>query len=104
VKIKKVLSKEIRRASPDNFQKLRNKDDEENFKFDFIYSNVGSAANAQTAEVSVALNEQFFDVLLDAIFKNFNAPGISAGKKRFRASDTRLRAKESKFKSLYFRI
>lgn len=31
-------------------------------------------ASAQTAEVSVALNEQFFDGLLDAIFKNFNAP------------------------------
>ena len=33
-----------------------------------------SLAKAQTAEVSVALNEQFFDTLLDAIFKNFNAP------------------------------
>ena len=33
-----------------------------------------SLAKAQTAEVSVALNEQFFDALLDAIFKNFNAP------------------------------
>ncbi|HEV8158796.1 MAG TPA: hypothetical protein VGP58_07190, partial [Pyrinomonadaceae bacterium] len=33
-----------------------------------------SLANAQTAEVSIALNEQFFDGLLDAIFKNFNAP------------------------------
>ena len=33
-----------------------------------------SLAQAQTAEVSVALNEQFFDALLDAIFKNFNAP------------------------------
>ena len=31
-------------------------------------------AQAQTAEVSVALSEQFFDTLLDAIFKNFNAP------------------------------
>lgn len=30
--------------------------------------------SAQTAEVSVALNEQFFDALLDAIFKNFDAP------------------------------
>ena len=30
--------------------------------------------NAQTAEVTVSLNEQFFDSLLDAIFKNFNAP------------------------------
>ncbi len=33
-----------------------------------------SLANAQTPEVSIALNEQFFDGLLDAIFKNFNAP------------------------------
>ena len=33
-----------------------------------------SFSKAQTAEVSVALNEQFFDALLDAIFKNFNAP------------------------------
>ena len=33
-----------------------------------------SFAQAQTAEVSIALNEQFFDTLLDAIFKNFNAP------------------------------
>ncbi len=31
-------------------------------------------ANAQTAEVTVSLNEQFFDVLLDALFKNFNPP------------------------------
>ncbi|MCY7347094.1 MAG: hypothetical protein LH614_12835 [Pyrinomonadaceae bacterium] len=35
---------------------------------------LASLANAQTAEVSVALSEQFFDSLLDAIFKNFNAP------------------------------
>jgi len=33
-----------------------------------------SLANAQTAEVSIALNEQFFDALLDAIFKNFDPP------------------------------
>lgn len=33
-----------------------------------------SLAKAQTAEVTVSLNEQFFDVLLDAIFKNFDAP------------------------------
>ena len=33
-----------------------------------------SMTKAQTAEVSVVLNEQFFDALLDAIFKNFNAP------------------------------
>lgn len=32
------------------------------------------AAQAQTTEVTVSLNEQFFDTLLDAIFKNFNEP------------------------------
>lgn len=31
-------------------------------------------SNAQTAEVTVSLNEHFFDVLLDALFKNFNPP------------------------------
>lgn len=38
-----------------------------------------SAARAQ-AEVSVSLNEQFFDQLLDAIFKNFNPPEFSLAK------------------------
>ncbi len=33
-----------------------------------------SLTNAQTAEVTVSLNEKFFDSLLDAIFKNFDAP------------------------------
>jgi hypothetical protein len=33
-----------------------------------------SIGKAQTAEVTVGLNEQFFDALLDAIFKNFNPP------------------------------
>jgi hypothetical protein len=33
-----------------------------------------SAANAQQAEVTVTLNEQFFDALLDAIFKNTTPP------------------------------
>ena len=39
-----------------------------------------SLTKAQTAEVSVALNEQFFDALLDAIFKNFNAPEFPLAK------------------------
>lgn len=39
-----------------------------------------SFAKAQTAEVSVALNEQFFDALLDAIFKNFSAPEFPLAK------------------------
>ncbi len=33
-----------------------------------------SFAKAQTAEVTISLNEQFFDALLDAIFKNSNPP------------------------------
>ena len=33
-----------------------------------------SYAKAQTAEVTIQLNEQFFDTLLDAIFKNSNPP------------------------------
>ncbi len=33
-----------------------------------------SFARAQTAEVTISLNEQFFDALLDAIFKNSNPP------------------------------
>ena len=32
-----------------------------------------SLAQAQTAEVTLSLNEQFFNTLLDAVFKNFNA-------------------------------
>jgi hypothetical protein len=35
---------------------------------------LGSFANAQTAEVTIQLNEQFFDALLDALFKNSNLP------------------------------
>ena len=33
-----------------------------------------SAAQAQTAEVTIQLNEQFFDALLDAVFKNATPP------------------------------
>jgi hypothetical protein len=31
-------------------------------------------ARAQTAEVTISLNEQFFEALLDAVFKNMNPP------------------------------
>jgi hypothetical protein len=40
----------------------------------FIILTLVSLTNAQKAEVTVNLNEQFFDSLLDALFKNFNAP------------------------------
>jgi hypothetical protein len=33
-----------------------------------------SSVRAQTAEVTIQLNEQFFDALLDAVFKNSNPP------------------------------
>lgn len=33
-----------------------------------------SAVQAQTADVNIQLNEQFFDALLDALFKNTNPP------------------------------
>jgi hypothetical protein len=33
-----------------------------------------TSAQAQTAEVTIQLNEQFFDALLDAVFKNSNPP------------------------------
>lgn len=33
-----------------------------------------SAAQSQTADVTIQLNEQFFDALLDAVFKNSNPP------------------------------
>lgn len=58
-----------------------------------------SFANAQTADVSVALNEQFFDALLDAIFKNFDAPefplarndsGVEVEKSEFQAVNSRF--------------
>ena len=40
----------------------------------FVLLLLVSLGKAQTAEVAVSLNEQFFDTLLDAIFKNFNPP------------------------------
>lgn len=42
----------------------------------FIFSILlfASFAKAQTAEVTISLNERFFDALLDAIFKNMNPP------------------------------
>ena len=51
-----------------------------------------SLGKAQTAEVTVSLNEQFFDALLDAIFKNFDAPEFPLARKiphsRFQIPDS----------------
>ena len=40
----------------------------------FVIMACVSAANAQRTEVTISLNEQFFDALLDAIFQNAGAP------------------------------
>lgn len=40
----------------------------------FVILMCASIGKAQSAQVTVSLNEQFFDALLDAIFKNFDAP------------------------------
>ncbi len=52
-----------------------------------------SLVKAQAAEVSVALNEQFFDALLDAIFKNFNAPEFPLAK-----NGSKVKIQDSAFK------
>ncbi len=58
-----------------------------------------SFAKAQTAEVTVSLNEQFFDALLDAIFKNFDAPQFPLAEKslesRVERTESRAENRES---------
>ncbi len=44
------------------------------FNLLFIFCLLTTFAKAQQAEVTIQLNEQFFDVLLDALFKNTNPP------------------------------
>lgn len=70
-----------------------------------------SLTKAQTAEVSVALNEPFFDALLDAIFKNFNAPEFPLAKNssEFKRQDSAsdIRSKEltvSSFRETSFTV
>ena len=41
-----------------------------------------SAAQAQSAEVTIQLNEQFFDALLDALFKNMSPPEFPLAENR----------------------
>ncbi len=54
---------------------------------------LASLANAQQAEVTIQLNEQFFDALLDAIFKNSNPP-------EFPLSENNPKSQSSNSKSL----
>ena len=46
-----------------------------------------SAASAQKAEITVSLNETFFDALLDSVFQNFNPPEFSIAKSDFYRRD-----------------
>ncbi len=46
------------------------------------------SARAQTAEVTISLNEQFFDALIDAIFKNANPPEFPIAAVRQNAGET----------------
>ena len=40
----------------------------------FLILILASAVNAQRTEVSLTVGEQFFDALLDATFKHYEAP------------------------------
>jgi hypothetical protein len=52
-----------------------------------------SAAPAQQADVNIQLNEQFFDALLDAVFKNSNPPEFPLSQ-----NDSKLKIEDSRFK------
>lgn len=48
---------------------------------------LASFANAQKAEVTVSLNEAFFDALLDSIYQNFDPPQFSIAQNEVNRSD-----------------
>jgi hypothetical protein len=61
----------------------------------FVLVLSASFARAQTAEVTIQLNEQFFDALLDAIFKHTGAPefplaGMKDEEKRRRGDEEKI--------------
>lgn len=57
-----------------------------------------SFARAQTAEVVISLNEQFFDALLDAVFQNSNPPEfpIARNGSKFKVQSSKFKAQGSK--------
>src|SRR5580765_8113997 len=50
-----------------------------------------SAANAQKAEVTISLDEAFFDALLDSIFKNFEPPAFPIVENKSSGCDESIR-------------
>ncbi len=55
-----------------------------------------SAAEAQQAEVTIQLNEPFFDALLDALFKNPNPPSfpLAVNSSRFKIQSSRFKVED----------
>ena len=54
-----------------------------------------SAVSAQKAEVTISLNEPFFDSLLDSVFQNFAPPEFSVGENKFKRVDAETQRKAS---------
>ncbi|MGB7210302.1 MAG: hypothetical protein WBD27_16730 [Pyrinomonadaceae bacterium] len=47
------------------------------FAIGLVFFFIVTGASAQKPELTITLNEQFFDALLDSVFKNFDAPEFS---------------------------
>ena len=58
-----------------------------------------SAANAQKAEVSIGLNEAFFDALLDSVFQNFDPPEFPIAQNIFNRRGAEARRKQLKIEN-----
>lgn len=56
-----------------------------------------SAASAQKAEVTISLNETFFDALLDSVFQNFAPPEFSVANYDFNRVDAETLSKATTF-------
>jgi hypothetical protein len=60
----------------------------------FVLILTASFARAQTAEVTIQLNEQFFDALLDAIFKHTTPPEFPLAGGNFQRRDVETQSEE----------
>ncbi len=56
-----------------------------------------SAASAQKAEITVSLNEAFFDALLDSTFQNFDPPQFSIAQNVFHRGDAETQSQTNVF-------
>ncbi len=61
----------------------------------FLFFLFFSAASAQRAEVTVSLNEAFFDALLDSAFQNFDPPEFSIAQNRLNRRDAETQRKNN---------